>query len=74
VGGAYLSELYIIRPLHYCNSVAFIMANKDVNEVEVTFCSSILGCRCSWKWKRKLLLYYLSQSSSDHKVLCRRRK
>jgi hypothetical protein len=34
----------------------------DIDEDDVRFCSSVLGFHCSWKWKRRLLMFYLSQS------------
>jgi hypothetical protein len=82
-GGAYLSEWYNMeearffiivvsflrnrKPLQYSDGFAFIMAKKDVDEVDVTFCSSVLGCH------RKLLLYLFSQSSPYCKELRLRR-
>jgi len=34
----------------------------DIDEDDVWFCSSVLGFHRSWKWKRRLLMFYLSQS------------
>jgi len=41
----------------------------DLDEADVNFCSSIFGCRRSWKWKRKVLISYLSQSIQKRQVI-----